>query len=137
MNNNLSLMNNKLNNPSESTTLKQWPIQIKLIGTLNPKFNDCDLLIAADCTAYAYANIHKEFIKDRVTLIGCPKLDAIDYSIKLSEILSNNNIKSITVLRMEVPCCANMVNVVKKAIENSNKDIPLNISIVSVDGKLI
>lgn len=136
MNNNLSLMNNKLDNPSEGTTLMQWPIQLKLIGTLNPKFNDCDLLIAADCTAYAYAYIHDEFIKGRVTLIGCPKLDAVDYSEKLTEIFSKNNIKSITVLRMEVPCCANMVNVVKKAIENANKDIPLTVSIVSVDGQL-
>lgn len=136
MNNNLSLMNSKLDNPSKETTLMQWPIQIKLIGTLNPKFNDCDLLIAADCTAYAYANIHEEFIKNKVTLIGCPKLDAVDYSVKLAEIFSNNNIKSITVLRMEVPCCANMVNMVKRALENSNKDIPLNVSIVSVDGKL-
>lgn len=136
MNSNLSLMNNKLNNPSESTTLMQWPIQIKLIETINPKFDNCDLLIAADCTAYAYANIHNEFIKGKVTLIGCPKLDAVDYSEKLTEILTKNTIKSITVLRMEVPCCANMVNVVKKAIENSTKNIPLKVSIVSVDGKL-
>ena len=136
MNSNLSLMNNKLNNPSESTTLMQWPIQIKLIGTVNPKFDNFDLLIAADCTAYAYANIHNEFIKGKVTLIGCPKLDAVDYSEKLTEILTKNAIKSITVLRMEVPCCANMVNVVKKAIENSTKNIPLKVSIVSVDGKL-
>lgn len=136
MNSNLSLMNSKLDNPSKDTTLMQWPIQIKLIGTLNPKFDNCDLLIAADCTAYAYANIHKEFIKDRVTLIGCPKLDAVDYSVKLAEILSKNNIKSITVLRMEVPCCANMVNMVNRALENCGKDIPLNVSIVSVDGKL-
>ena len=136
MNSNLSLMNNKLNNPSESTTLMQWPIQIKLIGTINPKFDNCDLLIAADCTAYAYANIHNEFIKGKVTLIGCPKLDAVDYSEKLTEILTKNTIKSITVLRMEVPCCANMVNVVNKAIENSTKNIPLKVSIVSVDGKL-
>ncbi len=136
MNNRLSLMNEKLNNPTKETTLKQWPVQIKLISTDNPAFNGCDLLIAADCTAYAYANIHKEFIKDRVTLIGCPKLDATDYSIKLIEIFSKNNIKTITVLRMEVPCCANMVNTVKKAIENANKDIPLKVSIVSVNGTL-
>lgn len=137
MNNRLSLMNEKLNKPSKETTLKQWPIQIKLIGTENPSFNECDLLIAADCTAYAYANIHSEFIKGRVTLIGCPKLDATDYSIKLAEIFSKNNIKTITVLRMEVPCCANIVNMVKRAIENTDKDIPLKISTVSVNGTLI
>lgn len=137
MNNRLSLMNEKLNNPSKETTLKQWPIQIKLIGTENPSFNGCDLLIAADCTAYAYANIHSEFIKGRVTLIGCPKLDATDYSVKLAEIFSKNNIKTITVLRMEVPCCANMVNMVKKALENTDKNIPLSVSTVSVNGTLL
>lgn len=137
MNNRLSLMNEKLNNPSKETTLKQWPIQIKLIGTENPSFNECDLLIAADCTAYAYANIHSQFIKGRVTLIGCPKLDATDYSVKLAEIFSKNNIKTITVLRMEVPCCANMVNMVKRAMENIDKDIPVKVSTVSVNGTLV
>ena len=116
--------------------LQNWPVQIKLAPVNAPYFNGSKLLIAADCTAYAYANIHNEFIKGKVTLIGCPKLDAVDYSEKLTEIHTKNTIKSITVLRMEVPCCANMVNVVKKAIENSTKNIPLKVSIVSVDGKL-
>ena len=137
MNSNLSLMNNKLNNPSESTTLMQWPIQIKLIGTVNPKFDNCDLLIAADCTAYAYANIHNEFIKGKVTLIGCPKLDAVDYSEKLTEILTKNAIKSITVLRMEVPCCGGIEHAVRKAVTDSGKNIPVAVRIITTDGNVI
>ena len=131
------MKNNKLNNPSESTTLMQWPIQIKLIGTINPKFDNCDLLIAADCTAYAYANIHNEFIKGKVTLIGCPKLDAVDYSEKLTEILTKNTIKSITVLRMEVPCCGGLEMAARKALQNSGKFIPWQVITIGIDGNII
>ena len=137
MNSNLSLMNNKLNNPSESTTLMQWPIQIKLIGTINPKFDNCDLLIAADCTAYAYGDFHNKFIKNRITLIGCPKLDEGDYADKLTAILENNNIKSLTVVRMQVPCCGGIVNAVKKALLQSGKLIPWNIVTISTSGEII
>ena len=113
----------------------QWPVQIKLVPINAPYFNGADLLIAADCTAYAYGNFHHEFIRGRITLIGCPKLDATDYSDKLGQILSDNQIKSITVVRMEVPCCGGMAQAVKRAVQASGKNIPCSTVIISADGK--
>ena len=118
-------------------TLMNWPVQIKLVPVCAPYFDGADLLIAADCTAYAYAGFHREFLKDRVTLIGCPKLDAIDYSTKLTEIVRNNNIRSVTIVRMEVPCCGGIENAVKKALQNSGKFIPWQVVTVSTDGRLL
>lgn len=117
--------------------LGQWPCQIKLVPLAAPYFNNAELLIAADCTAYTYANFHTEYMKGKITLIGCPKLDAVDYSEKLTEIVRNNNIVSITVIRMEVPCCGGLVMAVKKSIENSGKNIPYNIITISIDGKVL
>lgn len=117
--------------------LGQWPCQIKLVPVNAPYFNGANLLIAADCTAYAYANVHEEFMKGKVTLIGCPKLDSVDYSKKLVEILRNNNIKRVTVLRMEVPCCGGLEAAVKKALLESGKLIPWQTITVSIDGKII
>ena len=115
--------------------LAQWPVQIKLVPVNAPYFDGADLLIAADCTAYAYGDFHNEFIRGRVTLIGCPKLDGIDYSEKLAQILSGSRINSITVVRMEVPCCGGMEQAVKRAIQASGKNIPCHVVIISADGK--
>lgn len=117
--------------------LNQWPVQIKLVPPKAPYFENADLLIAADCTAYAYGNFHNDFIKNRITLIGCPKLDAIEYAHKLSEIFTNNPIQSITVVRMEVPCCGGLVTAVKTALSNSQKVIPWSIATISTDGKIL
>ena len=117
--------------------LMQWPVQIKLVPVNAPYFNEAKLLIAADCTAYAYANFHEKFIKNHITIIGCPKLDAIDYSEKLTAIIKENNIKSITVVRMEVPCCAGIANATIKALQNSGKMIPWSIVTISTDGRII
>lgn len=117
--------------------LRQWPCQIKLVPASAPYFANAHILIAADCTAYAYANIHQEFMRNKITLIGCPKLDDIDYSEKLAEILKRHEIKSITVLRMEVPCCGGMVYAVKKALAESGKLIPWNVVTISTDGSII
>ena len=117
--------------------LAQWPVQIKLAPTNAPYFNKANLLIAADCTAYAYAAFHEKFMKGHVTLIGCPKLDSIDYSEKLTEILINNEITNIDVVRMQVPCCGGIELAVKKAIANSNKDIPCHITTLSLDGQIL
>jgi Fe-S-cluster-containing hydrogenase component 2 len=116
--------------PQESQ-LQQWPIQIKLVPVKAPWFDGAKLLVAADCTAYAYANFHEDFIKGHITLIGCPKLDAVDYSEKLTEILKNNDIKSISVVRMKVPCCGGIEMAVKNALKNSGKIIPCNM--VTID----
>jgi len=120
-----------------SSQLRQWPVQIKLVSPMAPYFEGADILVAADCTAFAYANIHQEFMKGKITLIGCPKLDDVDYSEKLTAILKNNDVKSITVLRMEVPCCSGIVNAVKNAIIASGKLIPWGFRIVATDGTLI
>lgn len=120
--------------PQESQ-LRQWPVQIKLAPVNAPWFDGAKLLVAADCTAYAYADFHQNFIKGHITLVGCPKLDAVDYSIKLTEIIRNNNIKSVTVVRMEVPCCGGIESAVKVALQNSGKFIPWNVVIISTDGK--
>lgn len=117
--------------------LNQWPVQIQLVAPNATFFNDADLLIAADCTAFSYGNFHNEFMKDKITLIGCPKLDEVDYSIKLTNILSNNNIKSITVVRMLVPCCGGIVNATKTAVQNCGKSIPLKTIIISTDGTIV
>lgn len=117
--------------------LRQWPLQIKLIDENHQSFNDNTLLVAADCTAFAYADFHKDFIKDKITIIGCPKLDDADYSIKLTEIFNNNSIKEVVVVRMEVPCCTGLEMMVKRAIENSEKnDIELKTVVIGLDGEI-
>ncbi|MDE7261175.1 MAG: 4Fe-4S binding protein [Oscillospiraceae bacterium] len=115
--------------------LTQWPVQIKLVQENAPYFAGADLLIAADCTAYAYGDFHNAFMRGRITLIGCPKLDATDYSEKLAQILSGSQIKSITIVRMEVPCCGGMEQAVKRAMQVSGKSIPCSVVIISADGK--
>ena len=117
--------------------LGQWPCQIKLAPVNAPYFSGAKLLIAADCTAYAYANIHEDFMKGKVTLIGCPKLDSIDYSEKLTEIIRSNDIKSVTILRMEVPCCGGLEMAVKKALREGGKFIPWQTITISIDGKIL
>lgn len=121
----------------EDSMLRQWPVQIKLVPVNAPYFDNANLLIAADCTAYAYGNFHKEFIQNRITLIGCPKLDEGDYSQKLTEIISNNAIKSVTIVRMEVPCCGGIEHAAKTALQNSGKFIPWRVITISTDGKII
>lgn len=125
-----------LNQPIQ-TQLKQWPVQIKLASANAPYFNNANLLIAADCTAYAYSNFHNDFMKDKITLIGCPKLDQCDYSEKLTAILKQNNIKSLTIIRMEVPCCAGIENAVKTALKNCEKLIPWQVITLTTDGKVL
>lgn len=125
------------NEVKAESRLSQWPVQIKLVPVNAPYFNGADLLIAADCTAFAYGNFHNDFIKDKITLIGCPKLDSVDYSEKLTAILTVNDIRSITVVRMEVPCCGGIQMAVQKALDASSKRIPLNVTVISTDGKII
>lgn len=117
--------------------LGQWPCQIKLVPVNAPYFDGAKLLVAADCTAYAYANMHSEFMQGKITLIGCPKLDGIDYSEKLTQIIKNNDIKSVTIVRMEVPCCGGLELAAKKALQNSGKFIPWQVVTISVDGKIL
>ena len=117
--------------------LRNWPVQIKLAPVHAPYFAGAKLLIAADCTAYAYANFHQEFMRGKVTLIGCPKLDAVDYSEKLTEILRSNDIQSVTILRMEVPCCGGLEMAAKKALQTSGKFIPWQVVTISIDGKIL
>ncbi|MBR3865203.1 MAG: ferredoxin, partial [Clostridia bacterium] len=102
-----------------------------------PYFDGANLLVAADCTAYAYGNFHNEFIKNKITLIGCPKLDMVDYAEKLTAIIANNNIKSVTVVRMEVPCCGGIENAVKTALQQSGKFIPWQVVTISTDGRIV
>lgn len=120
-----------------ASQLSQWPCQIKLASVNAPYFSGAKLLIAADCTAYAYANVHGDFMRGKVTLIGCPKLDSVDYSEKLTEIIRNNDIKSVTILRMEVPCCGGLEFAVKKALQESGKFIPWQAVTVSIDGNIV
>ena len=120
----------------KGSQLNQWPVQIKLVPTNASYLKNASLLIAADCTAYAYGNFHNKFMKNKVTLIGCPKLDEVDYAEKLTEILKENDIKNIVVTRMEVPCCGGIVNAVKTALQNSGKMIPWQIVTISVDGEI-
>lgn len=117
--------------------LSQWPVQIKLAPVSAAYFNNANLLVAADCTAFAYGNFHDDFIKNHITLIGCPKLDFVDYSEKLTQIIAQNNIKSVTVVRMEVPCCGGIENAVKKALQTSGKFIPWQVVTISTDGKIL
>ena len=133
---------NQNNITTESPTkdfsqLNQWPVQIKLVPPNAPYFNNAQLLIAADCTAYAYGNFHSKFMNNKITLIGCPKLDDGDYAEKLSAILSYNNIKSITVVRMSVPCCGGIVNAVTTALKNSEKIIPWQVITITPDGNIL
>lgn len=117
--------------------LSQWPVQIKLVPVNAPYFHGARLLIAADCTAYAYADFHERFIKNHITLVGCPKLDSVDYAGKLTEIIRSNDIKSITVVRMEVPCCGGLEAAAKTALQNSGKFIPWQIVTISTDGSIL
>lgn len=121
----------------QPSQLAQWPCQIKLVPVNAPYFQGAKLLIAADCTAYAYANMHQEFMRGKVTIIGCPKLDDVDYSEKLTQILENNDIKSVTILRMEVPCCGGLEMAAKKALKESGKFIPRQVVTISIDGKIL
>ena len=123
--------------PAINSELMQWPVQIKLLPPRAPYFDGANLLIAADCTAYAYGNFHKEFIRNHITLIGCPKLDEGDYTEKLTEIIKNNNIKSVTVVRMEVPCCGGIEYAAKRALQTSGKFIPWRVVTISTDGKIL
>ena len=120
----------------QMSRLSQWPVQIKLVPVNAPYFDGARLLIAADCTAYAYAAFHERFIKGHITLVGCPKLDSVDYAEKLTEIIRENDIKSVTVVRMEVPCCGGLELAAKKALRQSGKFIPWQVVTVTVDGRL-
>lgn len=126
-----------LENKSKNTGLSNWPVQIKLVPVNAPYYDGAKLLVAADCTAYAYKKMHEEFMKGKVTIIGCPKLDSIDYSEKLAEIIKNNDIKEITVIRMQVPCCGGIEYAVKKALKDSGKDISCEVVTVSTAGKIL
>lgn len=129
------------NAPAEPVNLEselmQWPVQIKLVPENAPYFDNANLLIAADCTAFSYANFHRDFMRDHITLIGCPKLDEGDYAEKLAEIIKNNDIKSVKVARMEVPCCAGIEHAVKQALLQSGKMIPWQVVVLSTDGQII
>ena len=138
----LMTMNREENAPSAQpaemqSRLRQWPVQIKLVPVNAPYFDGAKLLIAADCTAYAYAAFHEKFIKNHITLVGCPKLDSVDYSEKLTEIIANNNIQSVTVVRMEVPCCGGLEHAAKTALQNSGKFIPWQVVTISTDGRIL
>ena len=120
-----------------ASQLGQWPCQIKLAPVDAPYFDGAELLIAADCTAFAYASLHQKFMKGKITLIGCPKLDSIDYSEKLSQIIRTNKIQSVTIVRMEVPCCGGLEAAVKTALQNSGKSVPWQVVTISIDGRII
>lgn len=122
---------------SMPSQLRQWPVQIKLVPVRAPYLEQADILVAADCTAYAYAGFHGEFMKDRITLIGCPKLDEGDYTTKLTELVSENNIKSLTVARMEVPCCGGIENAARTALKHSGRGIPFTVITISTDGQIL
>ena len=121
---------------ASNSQLQNWPVQIKLAPIQAPYFNSAKLLIAADCTAYAYARFHEDFIRGKVTLIGCPKLDGVDYGVKLTEILKHNDIQSVTIVRMEVPCCGGLEFAAKKALQESGKFIPWQVVTVGIDGSV-
>lgn len=122
---------------TNSSKLSQWPVQIKLVSPNAPYFDGANLLVAADCTAYAYGNFHNDFIKNKICVIGCPKLDMVDYTEKLTAIIESNSIRSVTVVRMEVPCCGGIENAVKQALQNSGKFIPWQVVTISTDGKVL
>lgn len=121
----------------KTSRLGNWPVQIKLAPMRAPWLDGVDLLIAADCTAYAYARFHEDFLRGRVVLVGCPKLDGIDYSVKLAHILRENDIRSVTVVRMEVPCCGGLEFAAKKALQESEKFIPWQVITIGTDGKIV
>ena len=123
--------------PEQPSQLGQWPCQIKLVPVNAPYFQNAKLLIAADCTAFAYASLHQDFMRGKITLIGCPKLDNVDYSEKLTQIIQSNDIQSVTIVRMEVPCCGGLENAVKKAIQASGKFLPWQVVTVSIDGNIL
>lgn len=125
------------NSVNAESRLSQWPVQIKLVPVNAPYFDGADLLIAADCTAFAYGNFHNDFIKDKITIIGCPKLDSVDYSEKLTAILAVNDVKSVTVVRMQVPCCGGIQTAVQKAVNASGKNIPVSVTVISTDGRIV
>lgn len=139
----IHIMNTENDTPASDITgeiksqLKNWPVQIKLAPLSAPYFDGAKLLVAADCSAFTYADFHRKIMRGKVTLIGCPKLDGIDYSEKLAEIIKNNNIESVTIVRMEVPCCGGIETAVKKALQASGKFIPWQVITVSVDGKIL
>lgn len=120
-----------------SSALSQWPVQIKLVPVNAPYFDGANLLIAADCTAFAYGDFHRRFIRNHITLIGCPKLDEGDYSEKLTEIIKNNDIRSITIVRMEVPCCGGIEQAAKRAIQASGKFLPWQVVVISTNGQIV
>ena len=130
-------MDQKTRARTAPSQLTNWPVQIKLAPTQAPYFEDAHLFIAADCCAFAYGNFHADFIHNKVCLIGCPKLDGVDYSEKLTEIIANNNIKSVTITRMGVPCCGGLENMAKKALQDSGKFIPWQVVTFSLDGKIL
>lgn len=121
---------------AQPSQLRQWPVQIKLAPLHAAYFDGAHLLVAADCKAYAYASFHQDFIRNKMTLIGCPKLDNIDYSEKLTEIIKQNNIKSVTIVRMEVPCCGGLELATKKALQQSGKYIPWQVTTITIDGHI-
>ncbi len=123
--------------PRRTSQLRQWPVQIKLVPVAAPWFQGAKVLIAADCTAFAYANFHQDFMKDHITLVGCPKLDMVDYTEKLTAILQNNDIKSLTVVRMEVPCCGGIQMAAQRALQASGKFIPWQVVTISTDGRIV
>ena len=129
--------NTQVSTAKPVSRLGQWPCQIKLVPTQAPFFDGAKLLIAADCTAYAYANMHEEFMRGKITIIGCPKLDAVDYTDKLTEIIQNNDIKSVTIVRMEVPCCGGLQRAAENALRNSGKFIPWQVVTISRDGNIL
>ena len=122
---------------STTSELHQWPVQLKIVPAHAPYFDNADVLIAADCAAYTCGNFHSRFMKDKITFIGCPKLDNVDYSEKLTEILEKNNVTSMTVVKMEVPCCNGIEQAVIKAIENTGKDLPCQTSTLSINGEIV
>ena len=123
--------------PAVESQLRQWPVQIKLMPLQAPYYDNANLLIAADCSAYAYANFHQDFIRNHITLVGCPKLDAVDYAEKLTEIIARNHIKSVTIVRMEVPCCGGLEQAAKRALQASGKFIPWRVVTISADGRIL
>lgn len=132
-----AVMQNKSKQSEECSQLRQWPVQMKLVPIHAPYFHNAQLLIAADCTAFAYGSFHQDFIKDSITLIGCPKLDAFDYSEKLTQIIKDNEIKCVTVVRMEVPCCGGIEYAAAIALKNSGKSIPMQVVTISTEGQIV
>lgn len=128
------VVNNSYKAPSR---LMQWPVQIKLLPTVAPFYDNAQLLVAADCSAFTYGNFHEDFMRNKITMIGCPKLDAVDYYEKLVEIVRNNNIKSVTIVRMEVPCCGGLENAVKRALQDSGKFLPWQVVVISTNGEIL